>query len=101
MGNREEYLYHPETVVLLKVNVYFHGLQIYYLLHIMSTIPLFWNYFLLKHGGYFRYLFRQLVSLELGFVSIIWFHAISCRDIVEGCLKILSGCLFFGKILPI
>ena len=41
------------------------------------------------------------MSLELGFVIIIWFHAISFRDIVEGCLKILSGCLFFGKILSI
>ena len=35
------------------------------------------------------------MSLELGFVIIIWFHAILCRDIVAGCLKILSGCLFF------
>ena len=34
------------------------------------------------------------MSLELGFVVIIWFHAISCRDVVDGCLKILSGFFF-------
>ena len=41
------------------------------------------------------------MSFELSFVIIVWFHAISCRDIVEECLKVLSGCLFFGNILSI
>ena len=40
------------------------------------------------------------MSLELGFVITIWFHAILCRGIVAGCLKILSGVYFLVKLYP-
>ena len=73
-----------QTIMLQKAYFYFYGQQEYYLLRIMSIIPLFWT----EIWIYETFL---LTGGIIGFVIIICFHNISCRDIV-------AACLFLSKV---